>query len=75
MEQQITLQELLEKKAVNLNGNGRCDSPGHNAKYSTYTLMGVDTGKVVGFSVVQVCETTSSNATDKEGFQTLPPVA
>ena len=75
IEQQITLQELLEKKAVNLNGNGRCDNPGHNAKYSTYTLMGVDTGKVVGFSVVQVSETTSSNATDKEGFQTLPPVA
>ena len=68
-EQHVTLQELLEKKTVNLNGDGRCDSPGHNTKYSTYTLMDVDTGKVVGFSVVQVSETISSNATDKEGFK------
>ena len=68
-EQQMVRQELAVKDAVNLNGDGRCDSPGHNAKYGTYTLMDDDTGKVVAFSVVQVTEATSSNAMEKEGFK------
>lgn len=51
----------------NLNGYGCCDSPGHNAKYGTYTLIDDDTCKVVAFSVVQVSEVTSSN-TMEEGF-------
>lgn len=68
-EQQLVRQELAVKDAVNLNGDGHCDSPGHNAKYGTYTLMDDDTGKVVAFSVVQVTEATSSNAMEKEGFK------
>ena len=68
-EQQLVRQELAVRDAVNLNGDGRCDSPGHNAKYGTYTLMDDDSGKVVAFSVVQVTETTSSNAMEKEGFK------
>ncbi|KAK3745396.1 hypothetical protein QZH41_001436 [Actinostola sp. cb2023] len=52
-----------------LNGDGRCDSPGHNAKYGTYTLMDSETGKIATFSVVQVSEVTSSNAMEKEGFE------
>ena len=53
---------------VNLEGDGRCDSPGHCAKYGTYTLMDEDTGNVVAFNVVQVSEVSSSNAMEKEGF-------
>ena len=68
-EQEIVRQELVNKGAINLNGDGRCDSPGHSAKYGTYTLMDDDSGKVVAFSVVQVSEVTSSNAMEKEGFQ------
>lgn len=63
------LQELRQKPLVKLNGDGRCDSPGHNAKYGTYTLMESDSGKVVEFNVVQVSEVTSSNAMEKEGFE------
>ena len=37
-----------------LAGDGRCDSPGHNAKYGTYSVMEVTTEKIVDFSVVQV---------------------
>ena len=66
------VEELIDKPIVkpivNLNGDGRCDSPGHNAKYGTYTFKDSDTGKIVSFSVVQVTETTSSNAMEKEGF-------
>jgi len=48
-------------------GDGRCDSPGHSAKYCTYTMMS-DEGKVAYFSLVQVTEVTSYNAMEKEGF-------
>ena len=59
---------LTIRGVVNLDGDGRCDSPGHSAKYSTYNLMDEETGKVVAFQVVQVAEVTSSNATEKEEF-------
>ena len=62
-------QELVNKDAINLNGDGCCDSPGHSVKYGTYTLMDDDSGKVMAFSVVQVSEVTSSNAMEKEGFK------
>ena len=52
-------QELVNKGGINLNGDGRCDSPGHSAKYGTYTLMDNDSGKVVAFRLFQVSEVTS----------------
>ena len=67
-EQQNTLRQVKMKGAVSLNGDGRCDSPGHNAKYGTYTLMDDNAGKITAFSIVQVSEVTSSNAMEKEGF-------
>ena len=54
---------------LNLDGDSRCDSPGHSAKYGTYTLIDEDIGNVVAFQVVQVTEVTSSNAMEKEGFK------
>ena len=60
--------EVKSNGPVNLIGDGRCDSPGHNAKYCTYTMM-TDEGKVAAFNVVQVTEVTSSNAMEKEGFE------
>lgn len=41
---------------VSLLGYGRCDSPGHSAKYLTYTFMDAATSKVVHFVQVQVGE-------------------
>ena len=42
--------EMLKAKgAVNIDGDGQCDSPGHSAKYGTYTLMDDDTSNVVVF--------------------------
>jgi len=55
---------------VNPEWDGRCNSPGHCAKYGTYTLMDDDTGNVVAFSVVQVSEVSTSNVMEKEGFTT-----
>lgn len=53
---------------VNLVGDAKNDSPGHSAKYCTYTMM-TDERKVAAFNVVQVTEVTSSNTMEKEGFE------
>ena len=33
------IDKLSSKEVVNLDGDGRCDIPGHCAKYGTYTFM------------------------------------
>lgn len=58
---------------VNLIGGGRCNSPGHSAKYCTYIMM-TDEGKMAAFNFVQVTEVTLSNAMEKGSrgvFKTL----
>ena len=67
-ERSSVLDEVKSNGPVNLIGDGRCDSPGHNAKYCTYTMM-TDEGKVAAMNLVQVTEVTSSNAMEKEGFE------
>ena len=66
--EQDTVFNDLEGKDLWLSGDGRCDSPGHNAKYGTYTMIDQNTDKIVDFKVVQVSEVTSSNAMEREGF-------
>ena len=67
-EREAVVDELCNKEIVKLSGDGRSDSPGHNAKYGTYTCMDSESGKVTEFSLVQVTEVSSSNAMEKEGF-------
>ena len=43
-----------EKKSLVLGGDGRADSPGHCAKYGTYTLMDLKSNKIVHIELVQV---------------------
>lgn len=59
----------IKDKDLWLSGDGRCDSPGHNAKYGTYTMIDQETDKIVDFQVVQVTEVSSSNAMEREGFK------
>lgn len=59
----------LNGKDLSLSGDGRCDSPGHNAKYGTYTMIDQQTDKIVDFHVVQVSEVNNSNAMEREGFK------
>ena len=66
--QQQLLQQIRDRRSpINVCGDGRCDSPGHSAKYGTYTLLDETSGKVVDFSLVQVTEVSSSNAMEYEG--------
>ena len=43
-----------EGKNVRLAGDGRCDSPGHCAKYGCYTLMDADTHEILHVELVPV---------------------
>ena len=58
----------LQNKGVYLSGDGRCDSPGHNAKYLTYSLYDQTTNRVIGFSLTQVSEVENSNRMEKQGL-------
>ena len=61
------VKQLKQNKSVDLCGDGRSDSPGHSAKYGTYTLMDEKSNLIVEFSLVQVTEVSSSNAMEYEG--------
>jgi len=41
---------------IDLSGDGRCDSPVHNAKYLTYSFMDKNTNKILAFTLTQVLE-------------------
>ena len=60
--QDSLLNEVKKVPKLDICGDGRCDSPGHCAKYGTYTVMDENTNKVLDFEVVQVTEVSSSNA-------------
>ena len=39
---------------LTIGGDGRCDSPGHTAKYGSYTFLELQTNKVLHIELVQV---------------------
>jgi hypothetical protein len=41
-------------RSVVLGGDGRADTPGHSAKYGTYSMVDLDDGVVVDIQLVQV---------------------
>ena len=59
----------LSGQQLKLAGDGRCHSPGFNAKYCTYTMMSQKNIEIVDFNLVQVTETSSSVAMVKESFK------
>ena len=40
------LEDIKQSKLIDLSGGGRCDSPGDNAKYLTYSFMDKSTNKI-----------------------------
>ena len=69
-EQSKKISDDMKKHGVyNLSGDGRCDSPGHNAKYLTYSFMDKITNRIFAFSLTQVTEAGNSNRMEKVGFK------
>ena len=68
-QQQEIFSELKDREGgAVLAGDGRCDSPGHCAKYCTYTFLDVTSQKVIDFNVVSVSQVANSNQMKKKGF-------
>ena len=67
--------EIKKKGPLTLVGDSRCDSPGHNAKFGSYTLMegdndnGSGTKKIVSMELVQVSEVKNANHMEPEGLR------
>ena len=55
------VRNLKRERECKLSGDGRHDSPGHNAKYVTYSLMNQQTNEIVALAVTQVTEAGNSN--------------
>lgn len=64
----ILLNMLKQKGPCQLCGDGRCDSPGRNAKYMTYSMLDQETNNVISMSMTQVTEAGNSNNMEKMGF-------
>ena len=45
-----------EKRGLVLGGDGRADSPGHSAKFGSYTLMELKKRVVIDVQLVQVSD-------------------
>lgn len=56
-------------RCLRLASDGRCDSPGFNAKYCTYSLLDMETQEIVPFVNIKVTETGSSSKMEVEGFR------
>ena len=56
--QQSDMISLLQAygKPLSLGGDGRSDSPGHSAKYGSYTLMDLEHNAILDVELVQVCK-------------------
>ena len=61
-EEENVREELKKEESIIVSGDGRCDSPGHTAKYCSYTLMDTSSrhrtgsNKIVAMELVQVFE-------------------
>ena len=59
----------VDKNSVRLGGDGRHDSPGHNAKYCAYSVMEQTLSEILHFHVSHIAETDgNSNLMEKQGL-------
>lgn len=66
---QEKLLHSLHGAVLNIGGDGRCCSPGHTAKFGSYSVMDLNSSKILDVQLVQVNEVTSSNAMELEGLK------
>lgn len=60
----------LLKSFVNFTGDGRMDSPGHSAKYCTYTVMNQADKKILAMEIIDKRECQlKSGIMEAEGFK------
>ncbi|XDV33410.1 hypothetical protein PO909_003834 [Leuciscus waleckii] len=69
MDQQAMVQSLQPLGKLALSGDMRADSPGHSAKYGSYTLLHLDSNKILDIQLIQSNEVGGSAHMEKEGLR------
>ena len=69
VEHQAEVLREVQNTEVVAGGDACCDSPGHSAKYGTYSIVDTESSKVLDFSLLQVTEVKNSNALELEGLK------
>lgn len=67
--EQAAIKTSLSGQSVALAGDGQFDSPGHSAKYCTYSMMDLMSKKIVYFEIDQVGPGKNSNNLEPLTFQ------
>ena len=53
--QTVLLQQCIARGSpLSIGGDGRCDSPGHSAKFGSYGIVDMDSKKIIHLELVQV---------------------
>jgi hypothetical protein len=66
----LLLDEIMSRDTgLVLGGDGRADSPGHSAKFGSYTMVDLHTNKVIDVQLVQSNEVKSSYHMELEGLK------
>ncbi|CAM4688668.1 unnamed protein product [Leuciscus chuanchicus] len=63
------LQQLRQQQNIVLGGDMRADSPGHSAKFGSYSVMDLGTSTIIDLQLVQSNEVGGSNNMEKEGLR------
>ena len=61
--------QKLKPEKLDVVGGGRYDSPGHSAKYGTYTIMNDETNEIIDFFVAHVSNAGNSSRMELYEFQ------
>ncbi|XP_063731390.1 uncharacterized protein LOC134859038 [Eleginops maclovinus] len=69
LDQQNLLQQLHQRGQAVVGGDMRADSPGHSAKYGSYSLMNLESNHIVDLQLVQSNEVGGSYHMEKEGLK------
>ena len=70
-QRQLLFDDARERGSIDILGDGRCDSPGYNAKYGTYTIMDRITGKILDMHVSHVGLAGTSARMELDGLKHL----
>ncbi|XP_067310591.1 uncharacterized protein [Pseudorasbora parva] len=67
--QDATLEQLRQQQNVILGGDMRADSPGHSAKYGSYTMMDLRNNMIIDLQLIQSNEVGGSYCMEMEGLK------
>uniref|UniRef100_UPI0037E89549 uncharacterized protein n=1 Tax=Semicossyphus pulcher TaxID=241346 RepID=UPI0037E89549 len=68
-EQRELIQHLKQKSKIAVGGDMKADSPGHSAKFGSYSLMHLEKKNIIDIQLVQSNEVCSSSHMEKEGLR------